>query len=224
MKNDGKRILIVDDESAIRSALAAYLRLEGWNTDTAGSAEEALAADVGVYSLFILDIMMDGMSGTEMAALLRKRPETCNTPVIFLTARTGEDDMVKALLDGADDYISKPFSVKNVAARVEAVMRRAARNTGAAARGVEIDRAALTCRVDGASVQLPRKEFEILSLLLANPGRIFTREELLARVWPEKVVVTDRSVDVHIRRLRKSLGKYCRNIVSRSGYGYGWKD
>lgn len=224
MKTDGKRILIVDDENAIRSALATYLRLEGWSTDTAASAEEALAADAGAYSLFILDIMMDGMSGSELADVLRRRPDTCNTPVIFLTARTDEDDMVEALRLGADDYIAKPFSMKNVAARVEAVLRRAAQAAPIPARGVEIDRTSQTCRIDAEPVKLPRKEFEILALMLANPGRIFTREELLARVWPEKVVVTDRSVDVHIRRLRKALGRYSSNVVSRSGYGYGWQD
>lgn len=223
MNTEGKKILIVDDESSISSALATYLRLEGWETDTAASAAEALDCDVASYSLFILDIMMDGMSGTELAEVLHSRPDTCRTPIIFLTARTGEDDMVEALRNGADDYIAKPFSMKNVAARVQAVMRRVSAPI-APEPGVTVDRASLSCRVDGNPVQLPRKEFEILALLLENPGRIFTREELLARVWPDKVIVTDRSVDVHIRRLRMALGSYGKNIVSRSGYGYGWQN
>ena len=131
--------------------------------------------------------------------------------------------MVAGLRLGADDYIPKPFSMKNVIARIEAVMRRV-RPESAVSRGVECDRVTLSCRVDGNEVRLPRKEFEILATLLDNPGRIFTREELMRRIWPENVVVVDRSVDVHITRIRSKIAPYGKCIVSRSGYGYGWQD
>ena len=130
--------------------------------------------------------------------------------------------MVAGLRLGADDYIVKPFSIKNVIARIEAVLRRTAGRQRQP--GVVCDRQMLVCTVDGNAVKLPKKEFEILALFLENPGRIFTREEVMQRVWPENVVVFDRSVDVHITRLRNKIVPYGKNIISRSGYGYGWQD
>lgn len=216
-----QKILIVDDEEALRAGLQAYLELEGYDVHTASSAEEAMGMDLKTYDLFLLDIMMDGMSGTEMASLLKNDPDTSETPIIFLTARDADDDMVAGLNLGADDYIAKPYYIKNVVARIGAVLRRyrlMRKN------GVSCDRKTLLCSVDGNPVSLPRKEFEILALMLENPGRIFTREELLDRIWPQNTVVVDRSVDVHITRLRSKIAPYGRNIVSRSGYGYGWQD
>ena len=204
-----RRILIVDDEEALREALRTYLALEGYDTAVAASAEEAMRMDLASFDLVLLDIMMDGMSGTEMAARMKADPATAAVPVIFLTARDSDDDMVAGLRLGADDYIAKPYSARNVVARIEAV---------------ECDRTGLTCRVDGRPVILPRKEFELLALLTAHPGRIFSREELLDRVWPEQTVVADRTVDAHITRLRGKIAPYGRNIVTRSGYGYGWQD
>lgn len=219
------KILLVDDEADIREGLRTYLELEGYAVDTAGSAEEAMSAGVAGYDLLILDIMMDGMSGTDMASAVKSNPETSSVPIIFLTARDSDDDMVAGLRLGADDYISKPFSLRNVQARVEAVLRRSSAPSAAGrSKGVEIDRASLICKVDGNEVRLPRKEFEILALLMENPGRVFTREELLSRIWPEKVVVVDRSVDVHITRLRGKIVPYGKHIITRSGYGYGWQD
>ena len=219
------RILVVDDEAALREGLRTYLELEGYEADTAASAEEALALDLSRYDLLLLDIMMDGMSGTELAGAVRRDRATAELPIIFLTAKDSDDDMVDGLRLGADDYIPKPYSIRNVLARVEAVLRRgkwtASRMTPP---GVVCDRASLTCLVDGRPVRLPRKEFEILSLLLDNPGRVFSREELLARVWPENVVVIDRSVDVHVTRLRSKIAPYGKHIVTRSGYGYGWQE
>lgn len=217
------KILVVDDEEGIREGLREYLNLEGYAADSASSAVEALSRCIENYDLLILDIMMEGMNGLELAGKLKQAPSTAGIPIIFLTAKDTDDDMVAGLNLGADDYIPKPFSMKIVVARIEAVMRRIkpkARSAG----GVKCDRMTLTCRVDGKEVTLPRKEFEILALLLENPGRVFSREELMQRVWPEKVVVGDRSVDVHVTRIRSKISPYGKNIVSRSGYGYGWQD
>lgn len=217
------KILVVDDEEGIREGLREYLNLEGYAADSASSAMEALSRGIENYDLLILDIMMEEMNGLELAGKLKQAPSTAGIPIIFLTAKDTDDDMVAGLNLGADDYIPKPFSMKIVVARIEAVMRRIkpkARSAG----GVKCDRMTLTCRVDGKEVTLPRKEFEILALLLENPGRVFSREELMQRVWPEKVVVGDRSVDVHVTRIRSKISPYGKNIVSRSGYGYGWQD
>ncbi len=222
MEKTARRILIVDDEETLREGLRTYLELEGYDTDTADSAEEALNRGVDCYDLILLDIMMGGMSGIDMTMRLKANPATCHIPVIFLTARDSDDDMVAGLRLGADDYIAKPFSMRNVVARIQSVLRR----TGPVhrQRGVICDRNTLTCTVDGQTIRMPRKEFEILSLLLENPHRIFTREEVMKRVWPDNVVVTDRSVDVHITRIRNKIAPYGQCIVSRSGYGYGWQD
>jgi two-component system phosphate regulon response regulator PhoB len=217
------RILIVDDEETLCEALRTYAVLEGYDADTALSAEEALLLDLENYDLLLLDIMMDRMSGTELAARLKSNPRTAHIPIIFLTAKDNEEDMVSGLKIGADDYIVKPYSVKNVMARIEAVLRRTHMHRQATV-CVECNRETLACTVDGNLVRLPRKEFEILALMLENPGRIFSREEIMQRIWPDRVVVADRSVDVHITRLRGKIAPYGRNIVSRSGYGYGWQD
>ena len=223
MDKQNVRILVVDDEDGIRQGLCEYLALEGYDADGAASAEEALEMSLADYGLLLLDVMMEGMDGFQLARRLRESPSTASIPIIFLTARGADADMVVGLRLGADDYISKPFSMKILLARIEAVMRRV-RPGRMAARGVVCDRASLSCRVDGRDVRLPRKEFEILALLLENPGRIFTREELMKQVWPENVVVVDRSVDVHVTRIRSKIAPYGKNLVSRSGYGYGWRD
>lgn len=230
MNKTETRILVVDDERDIREGLAEYLELAGYKADTAASAEEALRRGVADYDLLLLDVMMEGTDGFRLAAGLKSDPATAAIPIIFLTARDNVDDMVSGLRLGADDYIAKPFAMKNVIARIEAVMRRvhgqgaAAPADAAPAASVVCDRLSLTCRVDGNSVRLPRKEFEILATLLENPGRIFSREELMRRIWPENVVVVDRSVDVHITRIRGKIAPYGKHLVSRSGYGYGWEN
>ncbi|MDE6359643.1 MAG: response regulator transcription factor [Muribaculaceae bacterium] len=219
------KILLVDDEEALREGLGVYLELEGYEVDTAASAEEALTFDLPGYDLLLLDIMMGGMSGVELAARLKENPATASLPIIFLTARDSDEDVLKGLTLGADDYIAKPYSIKIVIARIEAVLRRFRLNSpGVLQRGVVCDRQSLVCRVDGVEVRLARKEFEILALMLENPSRVFSREELLEKIWPEKVVVVDRAVDVHITRLRGKIAPYGRHIVTRSGYGYGWQD
>lgn len=241
---------MVDDEPALCEALRLNLELEGYEVDTANSAEEALTLDLGRYALLLLDIMMGEVSGLQMARIVRRNPALAATPIIFITARDGEDDMVEGLDLGADDYIAKPYSVRNVLARVKSVLRRAEQASGDAAtgdggggsggdgadgpqdapavgplihQGLLADRQSKLCMVDGEEVKLPRKEFEILCLLMANPGRVFSREEFLRRIWPEDIVVVERVVDVNITRLRSKLGRYGRLIVTRSGYGYGWQ-
>ena len=217
-----RRIFVIDDEEALREGLKVYLELEGYDVCACHDAESAMAMDLSDFDLILLDIMMDGMNGIDFAKIIRSRQETADVPIIFLTAKDSEDDMITGLDIGADDYIAKPYSLRNVKARIEAVLRR----TGikGSCNGVKCDRDTLVCTVDNKEVRLPRKEFEILALMLENKGRIFSREELLDRIWPEKTIVTDRSVDVHVTRLRSKISPYGRNIVSRSGYGYGWQD
>lgn len=219
--NNGKyNILIVDDEEALCAGLRTYLELEGYEASSAASAEEALTLDLHKYDLILLDIMLTGMSGTELAQKLKRTPATSEIPIIFLTAKDSDDDMVSGLYLGADDYIAKPYSIRNVLARIAAVLRRVKAKTP----GVTCDRASLVCTVDGKPLKLPRKEFELLALLIENPGRIFTREEILNKIWPEQTVIVDRSIDVHITRLRGKIAPYSKNIVTRSGYGYGWQN
>lgn len=217
-----RRILVIDDEEALIEGLKVYLELEGYDVCACHDAESAMLLDLSDFDLILLDIMMDGMNGIDFAKIIRSRQETADVPIIFLTAKDSEDDMITGLDIGADDYIAKPYSLRNVKARIEAVLRR----TGikGSCNGVKCDRDTLVCTVDSKEVRLPRKEFEILALMLENKGRIFSREELLDRIWPEKTIVTDRSVDVHVTRLRSKISPYGRNIVSRSGYGYGWQD
>lgn len=217
-------ILIVDDEESIAEGLRSYLELEGYAVTTASCAEDALSLDLSSFDLLLLDIMMQGMSGIELAKQLKSDSATANIPIIFLTARDSVDDMVSGLQLGADDYIAKPFAMRNVLARIEAVLRRTGKNRSDHAKPIVCDRMSMTCTVAGNPIKLPRKEFEILALLLENPGRIFSREEMLARIWPDSVVITDRSIDVHVNRLRGKISPYGKNIITRSGYGYGWQD
>jgi hypothetical protein len=216
------RILVVDDEETLREGLKTYLEFEGYSVTAFASGEEVLQSDLSGIDLILLDIMMGGMSGMELAQILAQDVKTSDIPIIFLTAKDSEEDMVTGLNLGADDYIVKPYSIRNVIARIEAVLRRSSKRKHSS--GISCDRNSLVCMVDGNALKLPRKEFEILALLLENKGRIFTREELLQRIWPEKTIVTDRSVDVHITRLRGKISPYGKNIVSRSGYGYGWNE
>ena len=225
-----KRILVVDDEETLREALRFNLEAEGYAVDVAASAEEVLAGDASCYDLLLLDIMMSEISGTQLARILKSRAETARIPIIFCTARDREEDMVDGLDLGADDYIMKPFSIRNVLARVRAVLRRydtqaAPARTAATTlvyEGLVADSARKQCTVDGQEVKMARKEFEILCRLMSDIGRIFTREELLREIWPDEVVVLDRVIDVNINRIRRKIGQYGRHIVTRSGYGYGF--
>lgn len=228
-----RRILVVDDEETLCEALKFNLEAEGYEVDTAGSAEQALTFDLAGYDLFLLDIMMGEISGTQLARILKSNQATAAIPVIFCTARDTEEDMVAGLDLGADDYIMKPYTLRTVSARVRAVLRRAQSPTAPVVEaddpsleylGLKIVPSRKICIVDGKEVSMPRKEFEILRKLLSSRGRIFTRAELLERIWPDDVVVLDRVVDVNITRIRQKIGRYGRNIVTRSGYGYGFME
>ncbi len=224
-----KRILVVDDEETLCEALKFNLEEEGFEVDTALSAEEALCLDLASYNLVILDIMMGEISGTRLAGIMKSKPETAAIPIIFCTARDSEDEMIKGLDLGADDYITKPYSIRNIIARVKAVLRRSTAipekpSHSISFEGLTVDPVSKTCSVDGQYVKMPRKEFEILLTLLKNRGRIFSREELLNLIWPDEVVVLDRVVDVNITRIRRKIGRYGSHITTRSGYGYGFVD
>lgn len=221
------KILIVDDEESLCEILQFNLEVEGYEADVAYSAEQALEMHPERYSLILLDVMMGEMSGFKMARILKSNPETARVPVIFCTARDTEDDTVAGLNLGADDYIAKPFSIREVLARVRSVLRRTAspqtESEVIGYEGLEMDLRRKSCTVDGEEVSLTKKEFEILSLMLFHRGVIFSREEILHRVWSDEVVVLDRTIDVNITRLRRKIGRYGEHIVTRLGYGYGFE-
>lgn len=223
-----KKILVVDDEDTLCEALRYNLESEGYLVDTANSAEEALGLKLSDYNLILLDIMMGEISGTQLARIIKSSPITSPIPIIFCTAKDTEDDMIAGLDLGADDYISKPYSMKSLLARVRAMLRRMdVMNNNQLEDKVEYEGLMIIpsqkqCFVDGKEVKLPRKEYEILLKLLSHPGRVYSRETLLSEIWPDEVIVVDRVVDVHIAHIRQKIGPYGKNIVSRSGYGYGF--
>lgn len=222
-----RRILVVDDEIDIRDILQFNLENAGFNVDTASSAEEALEMLTPDHALILLDVMMHGMSGFQMAQVLRGERND-QTPIIFLTAKDTQDDLLTGFSAGADDYIPKPFSIQVVIARVTAVLRRTSNNTGASAQNagivkvgkVEINQEKKSVCVDGTLVQFSKKEFEILNLLASNIGKIFSREDLINELWKDAPYVLDRTVDVHIARIRSKLGSCKGYLTNRSGYGY----
>ena len=225
------KILVVDDEQDICEILQYNLENEGYEVDVANSAEEALQLPLADYALILLDVMMGEMSGFQMARWLKDVPDTAAIPIIFITALDDEDNIVKGLNIGGDDYIAKPLSMKEVKARVKAVLRRSAStnkpNESSKEQadtilyeGITLCLDSKTATLDGNDLPLTRLEFELLSLLLQNPNRVFPREELLKRCWPQDAYVLDRTVDVNITRLRKKLGSYGNQIKTRIGYGY----
>ena len=219
-------ILVVDDEQDLCEILKFNLETEGYAVDTANSGEEALEKGAANYDLLLLDVMMDGMSGFALAKRLKDNPVTAAVPIIFLTAKDTENDTVTGFNLGADDYISKPFSIREVMVRVRAVLRRTqergARQQGSVInyQGLELNLDKKTVAVDGADVPFTKTEFEILHLLLDERGRVFSRQELIDRIWPKDVLVLDRTVDVNITRLRKKIGRFSKCIVTRLGFGY----
>lgn len=220
--NERRKILAVDDEEPILEILSFNLEGEGYIVDTCLSAEEALRKNLPAYDLFILDVMMGHLSGFRLAEKIRKELEI-STPIIFLTARDTENDRITGFNLGADDYLAKPFSVRELTARVKAILRRSApvRVTMKTVAGSFIvDTENNLILAEGKPLELTRKEYEILSLLIRNEGKIFPRQEILARVWGDDVIVTDRTVDVTIARIRKKLGDSGVMIRNKSGYGY----
>ncbi|WP_295427391.1 response regulator transcription factor [Prevotella sp.] len=220
------RILVVDDEQDLLEILKFNLETEGYEVVTATSAEDALQLDIASFDLLLLDVMMGGMSGFAMARQLKDNPATAQVPIIFLTARDTENDTVTGFNLGADDYISKPFSLREVMVRVRAVLRRTARENGEeeaktlSYQGIVMNLDRKTVSVDGEDIPFTKTEFELLHLLLDERGRVFSRQELIERIWPKDVLVLDRTVDVNITRLRKKIGRFAKCIVTRLGFGY----
>lgn len=220
--------MVVDDEQDICEILQFNLESEGYQVDTAHSAEEALHLLTPQHKLILLDVMMEGMSGFQIADRLRK--DGNQIPIIFLTARNTENDMLTGFSIGADDFVTKPFSVKEVIARVRSVLRRTANPQTSESTdgcllcidGICMDLRTKIVRIDGKAVELTRKEYNILELLIRNPERVFTRTEILDRAWQDDGVVLERTVDVHITRLRKKIAPYGAAIVNRTGYGYAY--
>ena len=221
-----QRILVVDDEQDLLEILKFNLETEGYEVATASSAEEALQMDIASFDLLLLDVMMGGMSGFAMARKLKDNPATTNVPIIFLTARDTENDTVTGFNLGADDYISKPFSLREVMVRVRAVLRRTANNVEEGEpqvlsyQGIVMNLDKKTVSIEGEDVPFTKTEFELLHLLLNERGRVFSRQELIERIWPKDVLVLDRTVDVNITRLRKKIGPFAKRIVTRLGFGY----
>ena len=226
MTNFKHRILVVDDEQDLCEILKFNLETEGYEVDTANSAEEAIVKDIPSYNLLLLDVMMGEMSGFAMAKKLKADERTCNVPIIFLTARDTENDTVTGFNLGADDYISKPFSIREVMVRIRAVLRRTAPQPEENERnilkyqGLELDLDKKTVSIEGKLVAFTKIEFELLHTLLDEKGRVFSRQELINRIWPSDVLVLDRTVDVNITRLRKKIGPFSKCIVTRLGFGY----
>lgn len=220
------RILVVDDEQDLLEILKFNLETEGYEVMTATSAEDALQLDIASFDLLLLDVMMGGMSGFAMARQLKDNPSTAQVPIIFLTARDTENDTVTGFNLGADDYISKPFSLREVMVRVRAVLRRTAKENGEeeaktlSYQGIVMNLDRKTVSVDGEDIPFTKTEFELLHLLLDERGRVFSRQELIERIWPKDVLVLDRTVDVNITRLRKKIGRFAKCIVTRLGFGY----
>lgn len=220
----GKKILIVDDEEDLCEILQYNLNNEGFDTDIAHSAEEALEKPIEEFDLVLLDIMMGQISGFKFADKIRKELKS-NVPIIFLTAKDTENDLLTGFSLGADDYIAKPFSVNELTARVKAVLKRAHQekikpDPVIKFRDFDLDTVRKRLIINDKPVELTKKEYEILKVLLDSHGKVFSREDLLDLVWSKDVIVTERTIDVNITRLRAKLGPFGRCIRNKTGYGY----
>jgi DNA-binding response OmpR family regulator len=221
------KILVVDDEQDLREILEFNLSSEGFEIETASSAEEALELSLEKFDLILLDVMMGGMSGYRMADVIRKERKL-GVPIIFITAKTGEIEMITGFNVGGDDYITKPFSIKEVVVRIRAVLKRTdtSRKKGGVLthKELKIDMDRKITTIGKRQVELTKKEFRILALLMNHKGKYISREEILDMIWSKDVVVTDRNVDVNITRLRKKIGNYGSCIKGRTGYGYSFQE
>jgi DNA-binding response OmpR family regulator len=217
------KILIVDDEQDLREILEFNLSSEGFRIDTANSAEDALKLPLENYQLILLDVMMGGISGYKLADIIRKE-RNLDIPIIFLTAKVTENDLITGFNVGGDDYITKPFSVKEVVLRVKAILKRGKTPMEISSilelNKLRLDLNQKSVTIDYEPVILTKKEFEILALLMKNKGKYLSREEILNQIWSDDVIVTDRNVDVNIARLRKKIKEYGIAIKGRSGFGY----
>ena len=226
------KILVVDDEDTLCEVLRFNLEVTGYDVDVAQSAEEALTKiSQTPYNLVILDVMMGETSGFTLARKLKADKDTKDIPIIFLTAKDSEDDMIAGLNIGADDYIFKPYTIRNIVARVGTVLRRTMpveeepeedKNVIHVGE-LSIDTTSRSVYINGNYIRMPRKEYDILKLFVSTPGRVYTREEILSKIWGDDVVVIPRVVDVNVTRLRKKLGDFGDRIMTRSGYGYGFE-
>lgn len=224
MISEEKRILIVDDEEDLCEILQYNLNNEGYKTDVAHSAEEAMKKTFSEYNLLLLDVMMGPMSGFKLADKIRNEIQN-NVPIIFLTAKDTENDLLTGFSLGADDYISKPFSINELIARVKAVLKRTHNENIKSDPiirygNIEIDTVRKRLIIDEKRIDLTKKEYEILNLLLDNQGKVFSREDILSLVWGKNVIVTERTIDVNITRLRSKLGDYGKYLRNKTGYGY----
>lgn len=223
------RILVVDDEPDLCEILQFNLSNEMYEVDTANSAEQALMMNLESYDLFIFDVMMGDISGFKLASMIKERIQMGKRPILFITALDTEEDILKGFNIGADDYVTKPFSVKEVILRVKAILKRVYGRsdskeeiTVVAYKTLTVDLRSKVTMVNGEQIELTKKEFEILTLLLRNMGEVFSREDLLRQIWTDEVIVLDRTIDVNITRLRKKLGEYGPCITTRVGYGYAF--
>ncbi len=226
-----KKILVVDDEEDLCEILSFNLRSAGFDTDVAYSAEEAYSKLKNNYDLLLLDVMMGAISGFKLAELIREEYPR-KIPIIFITAKDQESDKLKGFNIGADDYISKPFSIKEVTARVKAVLSRTSAeensskvskkvsDSGFEFKSMSINFVNKIITIEGRDIKLTKKEFEILYMLASQPLKIFSRAQILDNIWQNEAYVLDRTIDVHIARLRKKIEPYSSLIVNRSGYGY----
>lgn len=233
---DRKRILVVDDEQDLCDIIKINLTTAGYDADIASSSEEALRKDITSYHLLLLDVMMPGISGFQFAKILKNDRLTKDIPVIFLTAKDTEDDILKGFDIGADDYIPKPFSVKELIARVNAVINRTSKNNSSkplndeitddiiSFKGLTINANRKEVTIDGNPVSFTPTELYMMQLFLSKRGTVFSRQKLIELVWPENVIVTDRTIDVNINRIRKKLGDYSKHIITRQGFGYYFEE
>lgn len=220
-----KKILIVDDEKDLCEILEFNLESEGFDIDIVYSGEDALKKPLEDFDLILLDVMMGGISGFKVANVIRKEKKL-EIPIIFLTAKNEENDVLTGFNVGADDYISKPFSIKEIIARIKAILKRGIRHEKEdnliVYHNLKINPDKKETLIEGIPVNLTRKEYEILVLLMKNMGKYISREEILKSIWNYDVIVTDRNVDVNIARLRRKIGQYSDNIKGKSGYGYSF--
>ncbi len=218
-------ILVVDDEETNCLILKTNLTLEGFDVDTALSAEEALRLPLSKYSLILLDVMMGNMSGFEFAKILRSNADTALIPIVFCTAKDSEDSVLEGYRHGADDYVRKPFSMKELVLIIRSVLRRCDEKQGIINFDtLKIDTIKKRCYIDDREIVLTKTEYELLFLLVSHPGVFFSRDEILDKVWSNECVVLDRTVDVNINRLRRKIGQYEKNIITKSGFVYGFEE
>lgn len=219
------RILVVDTEEELCEVIRFTLETEGYSVDVVYSAEEALQKTISDYNLLLVDIILGEMSGYRMVHNIRNNPKTATTPVIFISAKDNENDRLTAFNVGADDYITKPFSLREMLARIKVIISRFELKKMITVQILSYDKLKVNLAkkqvlLEEKEIQFTKKEFEILKLLLENKNRLFTREELLKCVWPDEAFVLSRTIDVNITRIRKKIGTYEKNIVTKLGLGY----